>query len=251
MSLTRLLLIEDEPAIAENVLFALKTAHFDPVWCATGTEGLAAFGDSSFAFVILDIGLPDQSGFDVCRQIRSVSRVPVLFLSARDEELDRVLGLELGADDYVTKPFSPRELVARVRAILRRSEAGHSSPGNGNNLAPLVLAAATGSGPAPDTSAALLHHDPVRKRVRCASQWLDLTAHEYHLMLALLAHPGRVFSRDQLMDIAWEDPAAASDRTVDAHIKTLRAKLRLAAPGADPIETRRGLGYALREEAVR
>lgn len=251
MSLTRLLLIEDEPAIAENVLFALKTAHFDPVWCATGTDGLAAFGGNSFAFVILDIGLPDQSGFDVCRQIRAISRVPVLFLSARDEELDRVLGLELGADDYVTKPFSPRELVARVRAILRRSETAPSTSANGNRLPPVIPAPAERPTSGPDTSAALLHHDPVRKRMRCAGQWLDLTAHEYHLLLALLAHPGRVFSRDQLMEIAWEDPAAASDRTVDAHIKALRAKLRVAAPGADPIETRRGLGYALREEAAR
>ncbi len=250
MSLTRLLLIEDEPAIAENVLFALKTAHFDPVWCASGSEGLAAFAKGDFAFVILDIGLPDQSGFDVCRQIRSVSRVPVLFLSARDEELDRVLGLELGADDYVTKPFSPRELVARVRAILRRSEGGQSLPGKGNG--PTLPSPATpADSPSPVAAGALLHHDPVRKRVRCAGHWLELTAHEYHLLLALLAHPGRVFSRDQLMEIAWEDPAAASDRTVDAHIKTLRAKLRLAAPEADPIETRRGLGYALREEAVR
>ncbi len=229
------LLIEDEPSIADNILFALRTEHFEPIWCATGAAGLAAFAQQKFSFVILDIGLPDQSGFDICREIRKTSKVPVLFLSARDDELDRVLGLELGADDYVTKPFSPRELVARVRAILRRTEA---------NSPPTAAA-----GPKP--SSKLLTHDSSRKRVLCAGQELDLTAHEYHLLLALLAHPGRVFSRDQLMELAWEDPAAASDRTVDAHIKTLRAKLRLAAPEADPIETRRGLGYALREEVAR
>jgi two-component system, OmpR family, catabolic regulation response regulator CreB len=242
MSLTRLLLIEDEPAIAENVIFALSTAHFDVVWCATGQEGLTAFAGQMFAFVILDIGLPDQSGFDVCRQIRASSKVPVLFLSARDEELDRVLGLELGADDYVTKPFSPRELVARVRAILRRSE---TAPPPANTLT------ARSKPPAPRPDSPFLTNDPDRKRITCAGHPLDLTAHEYHLLLALMAHPGRVFSRDQLMELAWEDPAAASDRTVDAHIKTLRAKLRAAAPDADPIETRRGLGYALREEAGR
>ena len=241
MSLTRLLLIEDEPAIAENVLFALRTAHFDPVWCATGADGMAAFQASVFDFVILDIGLPDQSGFDLCRQIRAMSRVPVLLLSARDEELDRVLGLELGADDYVTKPFSPRELVARVRAILRRAESASAAPVPGPSPQPRV--SSSNRGP-------LLRHDPDRKRVLCAGSVMELTAHEYHLLLALMAHPGRVFSRDQLMELAWEDPAASSDRTVDAHIKTLRAKLRAAAPAADPIETRRGLGYALREEAA-
>lgn len=233
---TSILLIEDESSIADNVLFALRTEHFDPVWCATGAEGLARFFEREFHFVILDIGLPDMSGFDVCRSIRATSKVPVLFLSARDDELDRVLGLELGADDYVTKPFSPRELVARVRAILRRTE--HS----------IQKAIST---PSPPPQGPLLNHDASRKRVLCAGRELDLTVHEYHLLLALMGHPGRVFSRDQLMDIAWEDPAASSDRTVDAHVKTLRAKLRVAAPDADPIETRRGLGYALREEAVR
>lgn len=261
MSPTRLLLIEDEPSIAENVVFALSTAHFHPVWCATGAAGLEAIGSGDFGLVILDIGLPDMSGFDVCRAIRAASRVPILFLSARDEELDRVLGLELGADDYVTKPFSPRELVARVRAILRRSESIPASPTNGNAATPQLTAHPVSSAApvpvlAPPAAAAvaapgpLIRHDTARKRVHCSGQPLDLTRHEYHLLLALLAHPGRVFSRDQLMDLAWEDPAASSDRTVDAHIKSLRAKLRAAAPGSDPIETRRGLGYALREEAA-
>lgn len=251
MSATRLLLIEDEPSIAENVVFALTTAHFQPVWCATGTAGLEAMREGDFGLVILDIGLPDMSGFDVCRAIRAVSRVPILFLSARDEELDRVLGLELGADDYVTKPFSPRELVARVRAILRRTESHQPTPSAPALAAAAPLASLTTSPPpSAPPHGPLIRHDAQRKRVHCAGQALDLTRHEYHLLLALLAHPGRVFSRDQLMELAWEDPAASSDRTVDAHIKSLRAKLRAAAPGADPIETRRGLGYALREEAV-
>ena len=225
----RVLLIEDEPAIAENILFALRTEHFEAVWASTGGEGLKEAGSQSFDLVILDIGLPDISGYDACRQILAVSPdTPVLFLTARDGELDRVLGLELGADDYVTKPFSPRELTARVRAILRRSGRQHAAAG---------ARAASG----------LLVHDPERALVLCRGKALELARTEYRLLTALMAHPGRVFSRDQLMELAWDDPVAASDRTVDAHVKLLRAKLRVAAPDADPIETRRGLGYALRE----
>jgi two-component system catabolic regulation response regulator CreB len=147
--------------------------------------------------------------------------------------MDRIVGLELGADDYVAKPFSPRELAARVRAILRRT--------NGNTL----NHANTAPNPPPGTTT--LDHDPVRKVIRCAGQSLDLSRNEYHLLLALMKNPGRVLTRDQLMDLAWQDPGTASDRTVDAHIKSVRSKIRTLAPDFDPIETRRGLGYALRE----
>ena len=117
----RILVVEDEPAIADNLLYALKTEGFDPEWCATGRAGLAALAAKRFALVVLDVGLPDSNGFDLCKEIRSRSSVPVIFLTARNTELDRVLGLELGGDDYLTKPFSPRELTARVKAILRRT----------------------------------------------------------------------------------------------------------------------------------
>src|SRR5215212_1292633 len=125
-----ILIIEDEPAIADTLLYALKTEGFAPEWCATGRAGLAALASKSFALVVLDVGLPDGSGFDVCKEIRTHSAVPVLFLTARNTELDRVLGLELGGDDYLTKPFSPRELTARVKAILRRTNGGgaHAPP---------------------------------------------------------------------------------------------------------------------------
>jgi two-component system catabolic regulation response regulator CreB len=154
----------------------------------------------------------------------------VLFLTARDGELDRILGLELGGDDYVTKPFSPREIVARVRAILRRSQGGLARPPEP---------------PAP-AGTSLLLHDPHAMRIHCAGTPLDLTAHEYKLLLVLMQHPGRVLTRDQLLDHAWQDPGAVTDRTVDAHIKSIRAKLRAARAGAENlIETRRGLGYSL------
>jgi two-component system catabolic regulation response regulator CreB len=179
--------------------------------------------------VVLDIGLPDMSGFDVCREIRRKHVVPVIFLTARSAEVDRIVGLELGADDYLAKPFSPRELTARVRAVLRRVNGanGLSVPGAGSDV---------------------WRHDEARCQIGYRGRPLDLTRNEYRLLTALLAQPGRVFSRDQLMAAAWDDPGAAIDRTVDAHVKLLRAKLREVAPESDPIVTHRGMGYSLREE---
>lgn len=229
----RVLVVEDEPSIAETIWYALRTEGFEVSDAATGGEALAKLAATAFDCVILDVGLPDMSGFDVCRTLRQTSAVPILFLTARDGEIDRIVGLELGADDYVSKPFSPRELAARVRAILRRANGnGH----HGNGAAPAAPAAAASS----------LDHDEHRKIIRCGGQPLDLSRNEYHLLLALMRHPGRVLTRDQLMDMAWQDPGAASDRTVDAHIKSVRSKIRALAPEFDPIETRRGLGYALR-----
>jgi len=229
----RVLVVEDEPSIAETIWYALRTEGFEVSDAATGGDALAKLASETFDCLILDVGLPDMSGFDVCRTLRQSSSVPILFLTARDGEIDRIVGLELGADDYVAKPFSPRELAARVRAILRRT--------NGNTLNHANTA------PKPPFSTTTLDHDPLRKVIRCAGQSLDLSRNEYHLLLALMKNPGRVLTRDQLMDLAWQDPGTASDRTVDAHIKSVRSKIRALAPDFDPIETRRGLGYALRE----
>ena len=228
--MSKVLLVEDEPAIADTLVYALETECFTVTHAITGADGLAAASRENHDFAILDIGLPDMTGLEVCRRLRESSSIPVLFLTARDGEIDRILGLELGGDDYVTKPFSPREIVARVRAILRRS-------GNGNNTIPPTA-------PAPTTSG--FHHDSSSMRIHFDGNPLDLTAHEYKLLLVLMEKPGRVLTRDQLLDHAWQDPGAVTDRTVDAHIKSIRAKLRHARPGAeDLIETRRGLGYSL------
>ncbi|MGC4015537.1 MAG: two-component system response regulator CreB [Luteolibacter sp.] len=232
----RVLLVEDEPAIADTLVYALETERLEVTHALTGSEALDAFAEKRHDFVILDIGLPDMTGLDVCRKLRENSVVPILFLTARDGEIDRILGLELGGDDYVTKPFSPREIVARVRAILRRSG------GNGESSAAPTAAPA----PAAAVPATPLHHDTTAMRIHCHGTALDLTAHEYKLLLVLLSHPGRVFTRDQLLDRAWEDPGAVTDRTVDAHVKSIRSKLRTARLGAeDYIQTRRGLGYLL------
>lgn len=226
----RILLVEDEPAIADTIIYALKTECFEVEHALTGRDALDFHADQPFDFVILDIGLPDITGLEVCKQLRETSSVPILFLTARDGEVDRILGLELGGDDYVTKPFSPREIVARVRAIMRRADQGRDERPNSST---------------PSISNSHLTHDEKSMRIVCAGAPLDLTAHEYKLILVFLKQPNRVFTRDQLLDHAWQDPGAVTDRTIDAHIKTIRAKLRSASPGTeDLIQTRRGLGYA-------
>jgi len=249
----RILVIEDEPAIADTLVYALRTEGFAPEWRVSGREGLAAFaegaaGGAGFALVILDVGLPDMSGFDVCRELRTRSSVPVLFLTARSSEIDRVVGLELGGDDYVTKPFSPREVTARVRAILRRTQAAVVTS------APEAVAVKTEKNQ-PAESPVLaggggLAVDAEAKAAFFAGVRLDLTRYEFRLLAVLHSRPGRVWSRDELMTRVWEDPGASLDRTVDAHIKTLRAKVRAVAGEArELIQTHRGEGYSLRAGA--
>ena len=223
----RILLVEDESAIADTVLYALREDGHDAVHCLTAGAALEAAAHEAFELAILDVGLPDLGGFALCRQLRARGDLPVIFLTARQEEADRVLGFELGADDYVPKPFSPRELVARVRAVLRRARAAGD---------------AAGASPVPVTG---FEHDSDGMRVRYRGRLLDLTRYEYGLLAALLARPGAVLSRAQLMDRVWGDALETGDRTIDTHVKTLRAKLHAVAPGADPIRTHRGLGYSL------
>ncbi|HEY0968744.1 MAG TPA: two-component system response regulator CreB [Opitutaceae bacterium] len=233
MAAPRILLVEDEPAIADTLLYALRTEGFAPEWHSTGNKALAALEKGAEpALVVLDVGLPDVSGFDLCKTIRARhNAVPILFLTARNSEIDRIVGLEIGGDDYVTKPFSPREIAARAKAILRRTQ---------------PVPAGTKETHAPAAAASEFVVDTERCEVSYRGVKLELTRYEYRLLGVLIARPGRVFSRDELMTRVWEDPGASLDRTVDAHIKTLRAKLRAIDPEQDPIQTHRGLGYALR-----
>ena len=220
-----ILLLEDDPAIADTVAFALRREGFTVehrAWLAEARERLRQAPAPEL--LILDIGLPDGHGLDLCRELRAwpldhLKHLPVIVLSARSEEMDRVLGLELGADDYLAKPFSPRELVARVRALLRRAQ------------------------PAPAAAAAGFVVDGLR--VRLDGVLLNLTKLELGLLLKLLQAPQRICSRETLLDAVWGTSADSSDRTVDTHIKTLCAKLREAAPARDPIKTHRGMGYSL------
>lgn len=233
---SKILLVEDEPSIADNILYALKTEGFDAVWCPTAEKALAAFAQEAFQLVVLDVGLPDINGFEVCKKIRGRSPVPIIFVTARKDEIDRVVGLEIGADDYVVKPFSPRELSARVRAVLRRT----------HQAAAVSESASAPGAPEPAApSATLFAVDEERLEIRYRETRLPLSRYEYRLLKVLLDRPGKVFSRDELMERAWDEPGSSLDRTVDAHIKTIRAKLHAVRPGSDPIRTYRGVGYSL------
>jgi two-component system catabolic regulation response regulator CreB len=221
------LVVEDEPAIADTIQYALESEGFQCLRLEGGAEVVEVLDRRPVALVVLDIGLPDVSGIEVCKRIRQRHDVPVIFLTARAGEVDRVVGLELGGDDYVTKPFSPRELAARVKAVLRRARPGKESP------------------PVSPTAAFAL--DEERRRITYFGKPLDLSRYEYRLLAVLLKRPGRVYSREQLLGLVWDEPEASLDRTVDAHVKNLRAKLREVRPDVDPIATHRGEGYSLKE----
>ena len=223
-----ILVVDDDPHIREVIRFALQKAGFATLEAENGAQALARFQEASPDLVVLDIVMPELDGTEVCKALRRISTVPIVFLSSRDDEVDRILGLELGGDDYVTKPFSPRELTARVRAILRR-----------------------GKSETPDPAAASEHrieHGRLRLDLdRYAAFWQDqeviLTLTDFGVLRTLISHPGKVFNRDQLMDGSYQDYRVVSDRTIDSHVRRVRAKFK--AVGADPIETLHGIGYRL------
>ena len=228
----RILLLEDDPGIAKSVVYVLERVGLQVTHCLLVRDAHAQLQTQRFDALVLDIGLPDGSGLDLCKTVRADPRwaaPPVLMLSAHSEEIDRVLGLELGADDYVSKPFSPRELVARVRALLRRGALQGNTP-----AAPALTVLTPG-----------LVLDTQGQRLLANGQLVSLTRREYGLLLELARRPGHICSRDYLLDRVWGQDSSSTDRTVDTHIKTLRAKLLPLCAGRDPIETHRGMGYAL------
>jgi two-component system, OmpR family, catabolic regulation response regulator CreB len=232
-----ILLAEDESAIADTVIYALSSEGFQVHHCLLGSAALQQARSGQFDLAVLDVGLPDMSGFDVCRELRKFSSLPVIFLTARGSEIDRLIGLEIGADDYMVKPFSPRELAARIRVVLRRL--GRAQPADSSNVS-----TSTTQAPAIVTLGTF-EVDQIGMRIRYASQILQLTRYEYLLLKMLLSRPGGIFTRSQLMDSIWHDAPDSTDRTVDTHVKTLRIKLKAVTPAADPIHTHRGLGYSL------
>ncbi len=222
----KILLFEDENAIAENLIYALKTEGIICEHVSTAAEGLKKFNSEKFDLVILDIGLPDKNGFDVCKEIRKIGSTPLFFLTARADEVDRILGLELGADDYITKPFSPREVTARVRAFFRRFHG-------------------------PESKAEVKHINDFqifedRFQISYQKKDLHLRRYEFGILKLLLENPGRVYSRGQIMSQIWSDPDMSLERTIDTHIKVIRAKLKNIS-NEELIETHRGLGYSIKE----
>jgi two-component system catabolic regulation response regulator CreB len=221
----KILVIEDERAIYDNISYAFNTDGIDTEWSSTGADSLKKLKNENFQLLILDIGLPDINGIELCKKIRSFTNIPIVFLSARTDVVDKIVGLEIGGDDYVTKPFSPRELVARVKAILRRTEKKNEEL---ENKFPFKI-------------------DEKKQIISYFNQSLALSRYEYKLMKVLIGKPGWTFSREQLMDQAWDQKDVSVDRTIDTHIKTIRAKLKKINAEIDPILTRRGLGYSIKE----
>lgn len=236
-----ILIVEDEPSIADTLLFVLRGEGFAVTWKNLAGEALKLLQAEAVDLVIMDVGLPDITGFEACKQLRRFSDVPVIFLTARGDELDRVVGLEIGADDYVVKPFSPREVAARVKAILKRMQP--ASARQSAHSAPLPAIAA-----APACQPQEFNLDSERLHISYRNSPLNLTPIEFKLLQTLVAQPQRVFSREQLLTAVGVAADAGYDRSIDTHIKTLRAKLRQIAADAEPIQTQRGFGYSYQPE---
>jgi len=223
----KVLLFEDEITIAENLKYALKTEGVRCEHATTAKEGLKKIEEDQFDLIILDVGLPDKSGFDVCKEIRMKSQIPIFFLTARADEIDKILGLEMGADDYITKPFSPREVTARIRAFFRRYDRS-----------------------APTTEERKINEFSIfddRFQIKFRNIDLELRRYEFGILKLFLENPGRVFSRSQIMDQVWQEPDMSMERTIDTHVKVIRAKLK-AISDEDLIQTHRGLGYSYKDK---
>lgn len=236
--MAQILIIEDEMSIADALLFALEADGWSAKWVSLGKDGIHSALEPDVALVVLDVGLPDVSGFEVCKAIRKQSEVPILFLTARGEEIDRIVGLEIGADDYVVKPFSPREVATRVRVILKRVNAPpKTSNAKINETAVNTKLGAREFGVAWDTLT-----------ITFFGVALQLTPQEFRLLAHLALHPERVFSRSQLLEVVGAGTDAVYERNIDTHVKALRAKLREVNVGCDPIQTHRGFGYSYRPD---
>jgi two-component system, OmpR family, catabolic regulation response regulator CreB len=227
MSIKSILVVEDEPNIAEPLIHVLKEQGFDAMRAATIFEAKDAMKDNNFSAIVLDVGLPDGNGFDFCKELRKTNDIPILFLTALSDEVDKIVGLEIGADDYMTKPFSSREVSAKLKAILRRVKE-----------------------PASDSRDSQFKIDEEKKRITYKGDKVSTSNLEYKILKLLIEKPGRVFSRDEIMDHCWGVDVHSSDRTVDTHIKTIRKKLKDIDPQIDPkkiLKTHTGTGFYLDE----
>ncbi len=224
-----ILIVEDESEIADALVYILKSEGMNPVWVSTAQDALIRLGETPIDLAILDVGLPDGNGFDLFKTIRERYSIPMMFLTARSEEIDRIVGLEIGADDYVTKPFSPREVAARVKNILKRA-------GGDTAAQPVSDPHLTQNG---------FSLDSQQMRITYQGQILELTRSEYLLLETLIKHPKQIFSRRQLIEAVWSTQHPSDERVIDTHIKSLRQKLKNIDAVDVPIMTHRGFGYSL------
>ncbi|WP_428033513.1 two-component system response regulator CreB [Amphritea sp.] len=224
-----ILIVEDEAEIADALVYVLKSEGMNPVWVSTAQDALIKLTATAVDLAILDVGLPDGNGFDLFKTIRESYAIPMMFLTARSEEIDRIIGLEIGADDYVTKPFSPREVAARVKNILKRAGAD----------------TATQTSTETNRTKNGFNVDSQQMKIRYQGQILELTRSEYSLLETLINHPQQIFSRRQLIEAVWSSQHPSDERVIDTHIKSLRQKLKNIDAVNVPIITHRGFGYSL------
>ena len=242
----QILCVEDDAAILMPLRYALEREDWQVTWANTGSQAIDYVQQQSFDFIILDVGLPDLNGFEVCKKIRNFNHTPLLFLTARDDEIDRIIGLEIGADDYCTKPFSSREIVSRIKAIWRRMDIQNQLQRNTQSTLVAEISEPTiSNAKTPTTKTWRCHEESLQ--IQYLGTALQLTRYEYRLLKLLIDRPEHVFSRQQLMDHVWEHPEHSLERTVDTHIKSIRNKLKQISPEQDPIETHRGFGYSLKK----
>ena len=230
----RILLVDDERSVQTLLSYPLRTDGYDVAVAGDGREALSRFREESFDLVVLDVMLPEVDGIEVCRRLRARSAVPIIMLTAKSEEIDKVLGLEMGADDYITKPFSMREFRSRVKAALRRAELSRASD-NGDG----------GDGP---VEALALRIDPTKRTVTVRDAEVKTTFVEFEILYAMATAPGRVFTRDMLLERIWGDSAYRDPRTIDVHIRHLREKIESDAKDPEYLFTVRGVGYRFRDE---
>jgi DNA-binding response OmpR family regulator len=231
----RILVVDDEPSVTDLLAYNLRKALYDVQVAADGRSALRLAGEFQPDLILLDLMIPEVDGLDVCRELRKSSDVPIIMITALGEETDRVVGLELGADDYVTKPFSVRELMARIKAVLRRAETRRVEPVETKVTEPANIISGPGG----------LRMDVDGRTVTVANSPIELTRLEFDLLQRLLINRGRVLTRERLLEQAWGYDYVGDTRAVDSAVKRLRAKLRAAAPEADCIESVRGLGYRI------
>jgi DNA-binding response OmpR family regulator len=246
MAYETILVVDDEPAIVQVIRERLTREGFDVRAADSGESALAAIGEESPDLLILDLMLPGVDGFEVLRRLRQSGHdLPIIVLTARDDDVDKIVGLELGADDYVVKPFNPRELAARVRAVLRRQAEALALAARLAELEAQLAPTPTDQASTPEVPPGGLYFDSRARRAWFAGQSLDLRPREYDLLYFLAQHRGQVFSRASLLDRVWGTAEYIDDRTVDVHVHRLRQKLAEIDPTADPIQTERGIGYRL------